>query len=328
MDDSLMQIARSNHFQFTMSDMLLMLATSFVGMALIVPVLFRDDRLVGCIAVEVTTIGGAMISLRCTRLDTPDRSAWLFSGAIFGWLGAVLFQLLNPIRGDVFAFFVVVAVIFSPTLAGALISYSRTRRAERENLPRAGVWTPLIVCAVANVLLIAGYLPAYLRNDCGGRSEIAAAASCKAFAEAEEIYHRTDYTGTGVIQYAQHLHGANSLLETTPGAGNLALIDKTFGGAEIGTGMSPKAGYVFKVLKGQGPNATGGRKSYLDANGNMVGGYALVARPWSYGNGYDSKTYMICGNGTIFEADLGPNTAAIVDQMTEFDPGPQWEPTQ
>ena len=39
------------------------------------------------------------------------------------------------------------------------------------------------------------------------KNETAAAAHCKAFAEAEEIYHRTDYMGEGVLQYAQVLNG-------------------------------------------------------------------------------------------------------------------------
>ncbi len=38
-------------------------------------------------------------------------------------------------------------------------------------------------------------------------NEVAAMAYCRAFAEAEEIYHRTDYMREGVLQYAQVLAG-------------------------------------------------------------------------------------------------------------------------
>jgi hypothetical protein len=38
-------------------------------------------------------------------------------------------------------------------------------------------------------------------------NERAAVASCKAYVEAQEIYHRTDYTKEGILQYAQVIDG-------------------------------------------------------------------------------------------------------------------------
>jgi len=46
-------------------------------------------------------------------------------------------------------------------------------------------------------------------------NERAAAAGCKAFAEAEEIYHRTDYDADGVLEYAQTLHGGRRAVART-----------------------------------------------------------------------------------------------------------------
>jgi hypothetical protein len=151
----------------------------------------------------------------------------------------------------------------------------------------------------------------------------AAAASCKAYAEAQEIYRRTDYDGDGVLEYAQTLRGTNSLLERVSGAGDLALIDKTFANAEGPPGcVPPKYGYVFKVLTAQGPAATGGARNYI-SNGNMTLGYALVACPGVYDvTGRD--TFMISNNGTIFQKDLGPDTPKIVWAMTEFNPDTTW----
>ena len=214
--------------------------------------------------------------------------------------------------------------------------------------------TPMGYLAVAGVTAIGGFIGIYLgRNDQTirnifvvfsiattwaltfvaftafqeltrpmSRSETAPAAACKAFAEAEEIYHRHDYTGNNVLKYAptlQYLFGSS---------GELALIDKTFALAEIGhVDMRSKAGYVFKVLTAQGPHATGGRRSYIDENGNMTLGYALIAVPANWGEtGRDS--YMINNNGTIFQRDLGPYTSFIASSLTEFDPDTNWVPTQ
>ena len=150
-------------------------------------------------------------------------------------------------------------------------------------------------------------------------NEKAAVASCKAFAEAEEIYRRTDYEGAGVKQYTPRLKGDLSLLETKAGKGDLNLIDRAFANAEGNPSQhpTPKDGYCFKVLNGQGPNATGGKKSYL-VNGKMTLGYALVAYPAVY-NSTGRNTFTINSNGTIFQHDLGPETHRIVEEMTEFD---------
>jgi hypothetical protein len=146
----------------------------------------------------------------------------------------------------------------------------------------------------------------------------AAAAACKAYVEAQEIYRRTDYDGDGVLEYATSLQ---QLLERTPGANDLALIDKTFAAAEIQNGRATsKAGYVFRVLTSQGVSATGGARSYL-VNGNMTLGYALVAAPCEY-DGRDM--FIINNNGTIFQKDCGPETHRIFLEMTEFNPDTTW----
>lgn len=47
-------------------------------------------------------------------------------------------------------------------------------------------------------------------------NEVAAAAASKAFCEAEEIYHRTDYDADGVLEYAQTLHGGKRATVAAP----------------------------------------------------------------------------------------------------------------
>ena len=81
-------------------------------------------------------------------------------------------------------------------------------------------------------------------------NETAAVAACKAFCTAEDIYRRTDYNKDGVLEYAQKLSGANSLYENTAGAGDIALVDRSFANAE-GAPLStavPKAGRERLIL--------------------------------------------------------------------------------
>ena len=163
----------------------------------------------------------------------------------------------------------------------------------------------IVVAIIAIIASIA--IPSLLRSRMAA-NQTAAAAACKAFAEAEEIYHRTDYNHDGVLEYSQKLSGNNSLLETTAGASDLGLIDRNFGAAQ-GTG-TPKAGYNFQVATSQGSAATGGARSYLPDGTHMTIGYALSAIPAAY-DGTGRDTYIISMNGTIFQNDQGSTTTFV-----------------
>jgi Ca-activated chloride channel family protein len=84
--------------------------------------------------------------------------------------------------------------------------------------------------------------------------------------------------------------------------GDLALVDKTFGGAEgPASAASPKAGYVFLVQTDQSKTATGKARTYI-VTGDMTLGYACSAVPGSY-DGTGRDTFVIANNGTIFQKD-------------------------
>jgi hypothetical protein len=78
-----------------------------------------------------------------------------------------------------------------------------------------------------------------------GRNELAAVAACKMYAEAQEIYLRTDYNGDGVKEYAQHIGGGNGKYGLyTDGAGgategNLSLVDASMAQAELAATDKP-----------------------------------------------------------------------------------------
>jgi prepilin-type N-terminal cleavage/methylation domain-containing protein len=176
----------------------------------------------------------------------------------------------------------------------------------------------IVVAIIAIIAAIA--IPSLLRSRIAA-NEVAAVAACKSFAEAEEIYRRSDYDHDGLLEYAQHLRGNNSLLETSSGAGDLSLIDKTFGMAEGATLTAvPKAGYIFTVLLSQGP--TGGMVNYVNAAGNMMHGYALGAVPASY-DGTGRNRFIINGAATVYQRDIPNSTHELI-----YDPNVNWTPSE
>jgi len=175
----------------------------------------------------------------------------------------------------------------------------------------------IVLTIIATVVAIA--VPNLIRSRIAA-NETAAIAACKIYADAQEIYHRTDYTGNGALKYATALSGVNSLFGPT---GDLALIDKSFANAEGLPGVgSPKTGYVFTILTGQGASASGGVRNYV-VSGNMTLGYGMSALPAGYGTtGY--QTFIINAGGVVFETDQG----AAGTYPPVFDPTSAWVPAQ
>ena len=160
----------------------------------------------------------------------------------------------------------------------------------------------IVVAIIAVIAAIA--IPALMRSRMVA-NQAAAIACCKAYADAQEIYKRTDYDKDGVFEYAQSLQGNNSLLETTLGAGDLELIDASFGHAEGNPGaVPPKDGYVFRVQKKYFNGI--GNKSFLIGT-NMTLGYGLCAVPAAY-DSTGRDTIIISNLGVIYQDDRGPST--------------------
>ena len=156
-------------------------------------------------------------------------------------------------------------------------------------------------------------------------NESAAIAACKTYASAQDIYRRTDVDSDGVLEYSTSIGGANGLYEEPPAGSSvdLLLLDRSFAQAEgLPCQVPHRAGYVFKVLTGQGPAANGGAKSYV-VNGNMTAGYALVACPTDY-DFSGRNTFIISNDGTVHQWDLGPDTPNIFANMSVYNPGPGW----
>lgn len=89
----------------------------------------------------------------------------------------------------------------------------------------------------------------------------------------------------------------------------------------------PFQGYFFRILTRRGANAPGGEMDYLDENGHLTRGYAVIAWPAKYGNS-GIMTFTINHRGLVFEKDLGPDTAQIVAAIDTYDPDSTWSPTE
>jgi hypothetical protein len=58
-------------------------------------------------------------------------------------------------------------------------------------------------------------------------------------------------------------------------------------------------------------------------HGKMIGGFALVAYPAEYRNS-GVMTFIVNHDGTVFQKDLGPQTAELAERMTSFNPDSSW----
>ncbi len=166
-----------------------------------------------------------------------------------------------------------------------------------------------------------------------GRNELATLDTLRMLVDAEREYGYSDVNQTGMRDYAQHFvstPGKHDGLywEAKPGEPESPLGQFYAKQLEEGYDLftqnkpSPYHGYVFRILKAQGPDAVGGARSYL-VRGDMIGGFAFVAYPTDYGVS-GVKTFIVNYDGVVFEKDLGPNTKAIATAMTTFNPDRTW----
>ena len=82
-------------------------------------------------------------------------------------------------------------------------------------------------------------------------------------------------------------------------------------------------GYYYRMLTSQGKSAPGGAYDYV-AHGRMIGGFAVLASPATYGLS-GVKTFIVNHDGVVYEKDLGPGTADAAAKITKFDPSKGWE---
>jgi len=58
--------------------------------------------------------------------------------------------------------------------------------------------------------------------------------------------------------------------------------------------------------------------------GKQIGGFAVVAFPAKYGNS-GVMTFLVNHDGTVYQKNLGKNTAKTAKEMKAFDPDSSWK---
>jgi hypothetical protein len=173
-----------------------------------------------------------------------------------------------------------------------------------------------------------------------GRNELEVLNSVRAYVDAQREYASRDRTGNGVLKYAQRIRGSpgktdglywpEELNGDESPLGPLVADAQEQGYFKKASAENPEPqpfhGYYFKILARQGKNAPGGKYDYV-INGNMIGGFALVAWPAEYGAS-GIMTFIVNQQGRVYQKDLGPQTPKIAGKMTEYDPGPNWQLSQ
>ena len=168
-----------------------------------------------------------------------------------------------------------------------------------------------------------------------GANELDTIQSALAYVDAQNDYAEKDPAGAGKGVYAQHIvsnQGKKDGLywpdvqgEDQSPLGEFA-AEAAKQGYRVGAGRIPYHGYYYKILTKQGAAAPGGELDYV-VNGKMIGGFALVAYPAQYRNS-GVMTFIVNHSGQVYQKDLGPHTAAIVEKMTSFNPDKTWEKTE
>jgi hypothetical protein len=162
-----------------------------------------------------------------------------------------------------------------------------------------------------------------------GRNELDAIQICRGYVEAQKQYSLVKHDGAIVNQYAQRII-------STPGKQD-GLAWRTKDGkwaGPVSEGIAeavadgytikpaPFHGYLFKVLKGQGPAAPMGEMDFV-VEGAMIGGFALVAAPVDYAV-TGIQTFIVSHNGIVYEKDFGDDTPKAFEAMVRYNPDSTW----
>jgi hypothetical protein len=161
-----------------------------------------------------------------------------------------------------------------------------------------------------------------------GENELQAIETANAYVDAQEEYRGTDWDEDGVLEYARRListPGRYDGLYWPPAEG---VPESPAGSFVDAAGEEPSGrdegyfGYRYRIIESQGENVAGGKYGYV-INDNMIAGYALIAWPVEY-DVTGVKTFVVSHHGTVYEKDLGPESAALADAIVTFEPDKSW----
>jgi hypothetical protein len=165
-----------------------------------------------------------------------------------------------------------------------------------------------------------------------GANELAAIDNLHAYVDAQVQYASADRDGDDVLEYAQKINSspgkkdglywdvpAGSTDEASPFGPFVAEKAAYLSDHDAG---DPFMGYYYRIVSRQGENAPGGRYDYV-INGNMIGGFAMIAWPADYGNS-GIMTFIVNQNGKVYQKDLGEKTEVGAAAIQDYDPDSSW----
>ena len=167
-----------------------------------------------------------------------------------------------------------------------------------------------------------------------GRNELAVLRVCDTYVAAQRLYARTGHDGKRAGLYATTFSSdqgrQNGLYwparhgEKRSPLGDLVASAAAEGRPAGGPGPEPSPfhGYYFRILTAQGAAAPGGAKDYL-VNGELAGGFALVAWPAQY-DVTGIMTFVVSHDGIIWQKDLGPGTGDAARTLSQYNPDASW----
>ena len=169
-----------------------------------------------------------------------------------------------------------------------------------------------------------------------GRNELRIIDVCRAYAQMQREYAAQPHDGKPAGLFAQRFR-------SSPGRQDGLYWQKKHGerhspldelvAAAVAEGYDPNKpesapfyGYYIRMLTAQGPAAPGGKKSYV-MNGDMFGGFALLAYPAKYASS-GVMTFVVGPDGVVYQKDLGKDTATQGPRLTKYNPEKSWKAVQ
>lgn len=168
-----------------------------------------------------------------------------------------------------------------------------------------------------------------------GRNELAVITICQTYVAAQRRYAQQGRDGKSAGLYAKSFRSdsgrQNGLYwPVVRGQAHSPLGELVAEAEQQGSGSlaaarvqpSPFHGYYFRILTAQGAAAPGGKRDYV-INGDLSGGFALVAWPAEY-NATGIMSFVVNHDGIVRQKDLGTRTDATARAMTLYNPDASW----
>jgi hypothetical protein len=168
-----------------------------------------------------------------------------------------------------------------------------------------------------------------------GSNELATIQSSLAYVDAQREYYSRNEDKSPLLHYANKLISSDGkrdgLYWPTTGDEPPSPLGEGFAKARAEGYLkdgktqpgAPYHGYIYRTLRRQGASAPGGAYQY-EVNGELLGGFALIAFPAEYGNS-GVMTFMVNHDGVVYSKDLGAETPKLAMAIEEFNPDAEWK---